>query len=232
MIPNEAQGTAAYSGLAFAREAVRTFRATGAIAPSSRRLSARLAASVVPQDRPAKVLEVGAGTGVVTRAVAARLGPGGRLDAVEVNPRFAEVLRNALATDPVLGAVADRVSVIPESITTMRMEHRYDVIISGLPFMNFEPAEVRDILQRYLAALVPGGQLALYGYLGTQVIRRLGGSRAAAARQRAVGAVLADYEHRYGSHRTVVWRNLPPARIRYLRAPTVAGDQEGPTAVG
>jgi phosphatidylethanolamine/phosphatidyl-N-methylethanolamine N-methyltransferase len=216
MIPR----AAARTGLTFAREAVRDFRATGAIAPSSRRLAARLAAPTVSSPHPTVVLEVGAGTGVVTRALAARLGPTDRLDAVEVNPRFAEMLRTALIDDPVLAAAADRVRVIPESITAIQLDRRYDVIISGLPFMNFDPVEVRGILDRYMAALVPRGRLTIYGYLGTQVAGRVVGNRTEVARQRAVATVLADFEGRYGGDRAIVWSNLPPARIRYLRAPT------------
>jgi phospholipid N-methyltransferase len=214
MTAETAKGTAA-----FAREAVRTFRATGAIAPSSRHLAGRLAALVAPARHPAAVLEVGAGTGAVTRALAARLGPADRLDAVEVNPRFAEVLQTVLATDPALAAVADRVRVIASPIASVRLDRRYDAVISGLPFMNFDAAEVRDILDRYLAALVPGGQLMLYGYLGTTVAGRLVNRGAGVARQREVSAVLADFEQRYGCGRLVVWSNLPPARIRHLRAP-------------
>ncbi|HEY0357705.1 MAG TPA: methyltransferase domain-containing protein [Mycobacteriales bacterium] len=203
------------SGLSFAREAVRTLRATGAIAPSSRHLADRLAASLVVT-HPATVLEVGAGTGAVTRALAARLGPADRLDAVEVNPWFADALTTALTDDPVLAAVADRVRVIPQSITAMPLDRRYDVIISGLPFMNFTPAEVRAILDRYLTALVPGGELLLYGYVGTQTARGLLSRRD----DDAVHRLLADFEDRYGYDRAVVWRNLPPARVRYLRAPS------------
>jgi phosphatidylethanolamine/phosphatidyl-N-methylethanolamine N-methyltransferase len=228
MIPRRAQGTTTHTGLSFAREAVRTFRATGAIAPSSRRLAARLAVPVEPARHPVTVLEVGAGTGVVTRALAARLGPQDRLDAVEVNPRFAEMLRAALVADPVLAAVADRVRVIPESITEIDLDRRYDTIVSGLPFMNFEPAEVQAILDVYMAALVPGGQLRLYGYLGTRVAGRLVGSRADVARQRAVGTLLADFERRYGRDRSIVWGNIPPARIRYLQAgSTERGEEAG-----
>jgi phospholipid N-methyltransferase len=228
MTPDTAPATTARSGLTFAREAARSFRATGAIAPSSRRLADRLAAPVVSGRHPVKVLEVGAGTGAVTRAIAARLGPADRLDVVEVNPRFAAVLRTALVADPVLAAVADRVRVIPRSITAIRFDRRYDAIISGLPFMNFDPAEVRDILDRYVRALVPGGQLTLYGYLGTQVARRLVGRGAEGAHPRAVAAVLADFERRYGRDRAVVWRNLPPARVRTLRVPASGPDNRHP----
>ena len=203
------------TGLSFAREAVRTLRATGAIAPSSHRLASRVADSV-PVGHPTTVLEVGAGTGAVTRVLAARLGPADRLDAVEVNPRFAEALTAALATDPTLTGVADQVRVITRSITAMPLDRRYDVIISGLPFMNFDSAEVRAILDRYLTALRPGGQLMLYGYVGTQAARRVLGR----GNEGTVATLLADFERQYGYDRAVVWRNLPPARIRYLRAPT------------
>jgi phosphatidylethanolamine/phosphatidyl-N-methylethanolamine N-methyltransferase len=218
--------TAAQTGITFAREAVRNFRATGAIAPSSRRLAAQLAGPVASMRHPVTVLEVGAGTGVVTRALAAGLGPADRLDAVEVNSRFAEMLRTALIADPVLSSVAERVRVIPESITAMSLDRTYDAIISGLPFMNFDASEVQRILDRYVAALVPGGQLMLYGYLGTQVAGRLLGRRAEVARQRAVGILLADFERRYGCGRSVVWGNLPPARIRHLRVSEPASGQE------
>jgi phosphatidylethanolamine/phosphatidyl-N-methylethanolamine N-methyltransferase len=214
MIPKRAQGPAPQTGLSFAREAVRTLRATGAIAPSSQRLASRLAESVSAEG-PATVLEVGAGTGAVTRALAARLGPADRLDAVEVNPRFAEALTAALAADPALADVADRVRVIARSITAMPLDRRYDLIVSGLPFMNFAPAEVRGILDRYLEAVVPGGQLLIYGYVGTQTARKVLGRGS----DGAVSSLLADFEDRYGYDRAVVWRNLPPARIRYLRAP-------------
>jgi phospholipid N-methyltransferase len=151
----------------------------------------------------------------VTRALAARLGPADRLDAVEVNPRFAEALTAALAADPALADVADRVRVIARSITAMPLDRRYDLIVSGLPFMNFAPAEVRGILDRYLEAVVPGGQLLIYGYVGTQTARKVLGRGS----DGAVSSLLADFEDRYGYDRAVVWRNLPPARIRYLRAP-------------
>jgi phospholipid N-methyltransferase len=176
----------------------------------------------VSGEHPLTVLEVGAGTGVITRALAARLGPEDRLDAVELNPRFADMLKTALADDSALTAVAGRVRVIAGSITEIRLDRRYDTIISGLPFMNFDPDQVQTILDRYLAVLVPGGRLTIYGYLGTQVLGRIVGSRPEVARGRAVSTVLADFERRYGRDRAVVWSNLPPARIRYLRAPVSA----------
>ncbi|MEV0278950.1 methyltransferase domain-containing protein [Streptomyces sp. NPDC050610] len=207
----------------FLREAARTFRATGAVAPSSRHLADRLAApvrqSVMARRRPTAILEVGAGTGPVTRALAALSGPADRLDAVEINPRFVQVLSDSLRTDPVLAAAADRIRILPGSITTMRFDRDYDVIVSCLPFANFEPDQVRSILSRYLSVLVPGGHLTFFSYLGTHAVRTAFSSRAESARHREAGAVLGEFARRHGGRQSVVWRNLPPARVWHLRAP-------------
>ncbi|GAA3483532.1 translation initiation factor IF-2 [Streptomyces yanii] len=81
----------------FVTEAARGFRITGAVAPSSRRLAAALAAPVTERaGQPLDVLEVGAGTGPVTRCLLPLLAPGSTLDVVEANPRFAAVLRNVV----------------------------------------------------------------------------------------------------------------------------------------
>jgi phospholipid N-methyltransferase len=205
----------------FLREVVRDFRTTGAIAPSGRHVAARLAAPLARAGSraPVRVLEVGAGTGPVTRELAALLRPADRLDVVEVNPRFVAVLEHDLRTDRALAAAGDRITVVPGSITEVDLAGRYDVIVSCLPFTNFHPGEVRAILDRYLAVLVPGGHLTYFGYLGTRAARGLLGGRAEVARHRAVGAVLAEFTGRYGSGRGTVWANLPPARVWHLRAP-------------
>ncbi|UNO41659.1 methyltransferase domain-containing protein [Streptomyces sp. MST-110588] len=220
----------------FLREAVRTSRATGAVAPSSRYLAARLAAPLASQGvarrpGPLSVLEAGAGTGPVTRVLAGLLGPADRLDAVEINPRFVDHLHHCLLADPAMAAASDRIRVIRGSITEVRPEGPYDVIVSCLPFTNFEPAEVRTILEGYMNALAPGGHLTFFGYLGTLTARTLTGSRAEAARHRAVTRLLAGFARSHGQERSVVLRNLPPARVWHLRVPS-AGWCPGPPIQG
>jgi phospholipid N-methyltransferase len=203
--------------LPFVREVVRNFHTTGAVAPSSRRLAARL---VAPFARSGgAVLEVGAGTGAVTRALAAVLRPADRLDVVEVNPRFVGVLRRAVLAEPVLAAVANQIRIVPGSVTEVGLDRRYDAIVSCLPFTNFDPEEVRTILRRYVAALAPGGHLTYFGYLGTRAARAVVASRPERDRHRAVAAVLAEFDHRYDARRSTVWANLPPARVRELQVP-------------
>ncbi|WP_371520395.1 class I SAM-dependent methyltransferase [Kitasatospora sp. NBC_01300] len=213
--------------LLFLAEALRTFHDTGALAPSGEDL---VNALVVPAtsrpNRPISVLEVGAGTGVVTRRLAQVLLPGDRLHVVEANPRFADRLRE----DPVLAArrpgvalrlSACRVEELPQHQTngTGETDERYDVIVSGLPFTNFEPAQVRHLLDLYLRLLLPGGELTYFGYLGTTTARTLSSGPRQSARHRAVVRLLRRFEAAYGLGERTVWRNLPPARAYLLRSP-------------
>ncbi|MFJ6619035.1 class I SAM-dependent methyltransferase [Kitasatospora sp. NPDC091335] len=218
--------------LLFLAEALRTFHDTGALAPSGPELVNALVVPVTSRpNRPISVLEVGAGTGVVTRRLAQVLRPGDRLHVVEANARFADRLRE----DPVLAArrpgiglrlSACRIEELPECRPSApegaRPEgraERYDVIVSGLPFTNFEPAQVRDILDRYLRLLMPGGELTYFGYLGTTTARTLFSGPRRGARHRAVVRLLRRFETTYGLGERTVWRNLPPARAYLLRAP-------------
>lgn len=211
--------------LLFLAEALRTFHDTGALAPSGPDLVNALVVPVTSRpNRPLSVLEVGAGTGVVTRRLTQVMRPGDRLHVVEANPRFAERLRE----DPVL---ATREPGIELRLSTGRVEEleprgvlegpseRYDVIVSGLPFTNFEPPRVREILDLYLRLLVPGGELTYFGYLGTTTARMLTCGPRRAARHRAVVRLLRRFEATYGLGSRTAWRNLPPARAHLLRAP-------------
>ncbi|WP_078588329.1 MULTISPECIES: class I SAM-dependent methyltransferase [Streptomyces] len=218
--------------LLFLAEALRTFRDTGALAPSGTALVNALVVPVTSRpDRPISVLEVGAGTGVVTRRLAQVLRPGDRLHVVEANPRFAERLRE----DPVLAARRPGVGLRLSACRVERLSEepeepgdpqepgepgeRYDVIVSGLPFTNFTPAQVRDILDLYLRLLAPGGELTYFGYLGTTAARTLTSGPRRGARHREVVRLLRRFEAAYGLGERTVWRNLPPARAYLLRSP-------------
>ncbi|MER6609740.1 translation initiation factor IF-2 [Streptomyces sp. NPDC000927] len=223
----------------FAAEAVRAFRTTGAVAPSSRRLAAALCASVAERaGQPLDVLEVGAGTGPVTRFLLPLLAPGSSLDVVETNPRFAALLREVVHgagrsgdTRRVARPDANRPdrrrgdegpdrdqhgvrSVVHETrVEQLDTGRSYDVIVSGLPFTNFAPDTVASVMDRYLEMLRPQGALTYFAYLGTAPARRLVASAAEAARHRAVETVLAGYRLRGTVAGRTVWANVPPARV-------------------
>ncbi|MFC9507782.1 class I SAM-dependent methyltransferase [Streptomyces sp. NPDC057002] len=204
----------------FLTEAARDPRTTGAVAPSGRALARALTEPVrTLAPRPLTVLEVGAGTGAVTRALIHRLSPGSRLDVVEANPRFADRLRRLVDTHPRLAGEPERVRVHRSYVEDLPGAGRYDVIVAGLPLTNFTPDRTDAIMARCLELLHPGGTLTYFAYLGTGQARTLLSSRAEARRHHAVQEVMAGYQHRYATGRWSVWANLPPARVWQLRSP-------------
>ncbi|MFD9911063.1 class I SAM-dependent methyltransferase [Streptomyces sp. NPDC059063] len=219
-------------GWSFLIEAARDLRTTGAVAPSGRALARMLADPLRgAAGRPLTVLEAGAGTGSVTRALIPLLSSGSRLDIVEANPRFAARLRTLTRTDPLLAGAAERVRVHEGAVESLETGRRYDVIVSGLPFTNFAPEHVELIMERYLDLLHPGGTLTYFAYRGTRTARSLLSSRVSAGRHRAVERVLAGYQRRYATGRWTVWGNLPPAYVWQLRVPTADASAATPAAV-
>ncbi|MEU6112056.1 methyltransferase domain-containing protein [Streptomyces albidoflavus] len=216
-------------GWTFLIEAARDLRTTGAVAPSGKAL-ARLLTDPV-QERgahPLNVLEAGAGTGSVTRTLLSRLSAGSRADIVEANSRFASQLRDLVRTHPRPAGGGARVRVHHAFVEDLDTGRPYDVIVSGLPFTNFAPAQVEKIMSRYMELLHPGGTLTYFAYRGTRHARFLTASRAEVRRHRAAEEVLAEYQRRYATHCWTVWGNLPPARVWRLRRPLTSSAPVAP----
>ncbi len=202
----------------FWREFRTSFRTTGAILPSGRRLSRALARYVAePADGPRRVLEVGPGTGVATKQIAAALRPGDRLDLVEVNERFVRLLKEQLQTDPALLPQAERIRVLHARIEDLPREERYDVMVSGLPLNNFSVDEVDAILRIFNELARPDAVLSFFEYIG---IRRLKGAlagRAERERLRGIGQLLETLLAGREIRRQAVWRNIPPAWVHHVK---------------
>lgn len=201
----------------FLSEYLRHFHHTGAIAPSSRWLAAALARYAGGGDAPRRVLEVGPGTGAVTRHIVARLGRGDEFDLVELNERFAERMRQRFADEPDFIAVAARTRVMQGRVEELSPERPYDVIVSGLPLNNFSVDDVERILQAFGSLLAPGGTLSFFEYIGVRPARALVSGRAERDRLRGVGRALRQRLEAGEFHRERVWPNLPPAYVHHLR---------------
>src|SRR5260370_41365615 len=100
----------------FIRQCRRQFQSTGAILPSSRFLARALASEIAKPHAPTRILEVGPGTGSVTRQILRRMTPGDQLDAVEINAEFVACLQKRLEGDPVYQGMRDRVRIIHSAV--------------------------------------------------------------------------------------------------------------------
>lgn len=211
-----------YAGF-FVKEAIRTFRATGSVIPSSPALSRRLTRYVDQREDPAApiaILEAGSGTGPVSRAIAAHMREGDTLDMVEPHGPFVDYVRGLLKTDPDLSRVADRATLHQALVTDLGTERRFDVIVSGLPFANFTAEEVREIMEYYFTVLRPGGHLSFFGYLYTKQVKSVIAKREDYLRQVRSSWVVDEWIDRYGVDTEHVAANFPPAWVHHLRKPT------------
>jgi phospholipid N-methyltransferase len=226
-------------GRLFFREFRRTFRTTGAVLPSGRRLGRALArfvrqrpSSMVPgcgvpgtigegRRVPAcgwrRILEVGPGTGAVTRQIVACMGPEDRLDLVELNDRFVACLREQFCSDPALAAVADRARVLHCPVEQLPPDGTYQVIVSGLPLNNFAVDEVRRIVAVLSQLAAAGGTLSFFEYIAIRRLKALLSGRAERARLRGIGQILAELLGSREIHREPVWANMPPAWVHHVR---------------
>src|SRR3954464_15083380 len=112
----------------FWRETRRHFRTTGALLPSSRFLARALAAPLSASRPPWRILEVGPGTGSVTREVLRRLQPGDQFDAVELNGHFVQRLNLCLHHDPRFIPHRHQVRIIHGPVEELPGEAMYDLI--------------------------------------------------------------------------------------------------------
>lgn len=192
----------------FLRQWVRSPLKTGAVWPSSQRL-ARVMARAAARSPAGLVVELGAGTGVVTQALLdAGIAPE-RLRVIERAPAFAGRLRERFPALAVYGTDATRLGDVLDSgerivsaasgpsCATQERE-RVAVIVSSLPLVSLSPTVVRAIVRQWETHLVAGGRVVQFSYA-------LWGRPPSA---------LAGFEV---VSQTRVWANLPPARVTVFR---------------
>lgn len=201
----------------FFRECRQHFHTTGAILPSSRFL-ARALVRPLHGSRPGwRILEVGPGTGAVTREIARRMMPSDRLDAVEINAHFAELVERRVRQERAFVRCRDQIEIIHAAVQDLLGAGIYDLIVSGLPLNNFPAHEVREIFATYNRLLKPGGTLSFYEYTLVRQLKTPFVDRRERRRLFRVGRVMRGYIRDYQIRRERIFINVPPATVRYLR---------------
>jgi phospholipid N-methyltransferase len=152
----------------------------------------------------------------VTREILKHLQPGDHLDAVEVNSRFAALLKRRFAKEMFFQFHREQVQVIHSAVEDLPGEAVYDFIVSGLPLNNFPVAQVREIFKAYTRLLKPGGTLTYYEYVLIRQLKTPFVNRRERRRLYRVGRVVGEYIRDYQIRREKVLINVPPAIVRHL----------------
>lgn len=191
---------------------MRSPRDVGTLLPSGPELAQRLADVVSGAGhtgRPPVVVEVGAGAGAVTAAIARQAEHDAVVIAIEKDSGLADRLRSRELGVRVVTADA-------ATLPTILADHgvdRADVIVSVLPWTLFGPQQQREFLTIFAAALTTDGVFTAAAYslsywmpAARRFRRELG---------RVFGEVLPT---------RTMWRHLPPAMTYVCRRPAVAGE--------
>ncbi|MGB3740515.1 MAG: methyltransferase domain-containing protein [Castellaniella sp.] len=159
----------------------------GAVWPSSGQL-ARLMAAQISQTGDGLIVELGAGTGVVTQALLDAGVPANRLWVVEQSPAFVQHLRHRFPALTVVGGdAADLQALLPANM-------HVDAIVSSLPLRSLPANTVADVVLQWRACLSPGANVVQFTYA-------LWGA------QEALADGFSQKSVRYA------WLNVPPARV-------------------
>jgi phosphatidylethanolamine/phosphatidyl-N-methylethanolamine N-methyltransferase len=202
----------------FFREYIRNFHTTGAILPSGRALAKTLARYVAqPASAQRRIMEVGPGTGAVTKQIIGAMHPLDRLDLVELNDTFVRRLESCFQSDPLFRQVAERSRILHCPVQELPANTTYDLIVSGLPLNNFSVDLVEKILQIFLNLLAPGGTLSFFEYIAMRRMKAVVSGPAERRRLRGIRDAMHDVFKIHEIRRDAVWLNVPPAWVHHVR---------------
>jgi len=177
--------------LRFLRALITRPKNIGALAPSSAALAKAIADQI--DSTEGSVLEIGAGTGVVSEAILARGVPPEKLTLLEYDE---ELARHLAARFPRLHVITGDAFDIDRILGT-RYSSPFGAIISGIPLLNHPVARRRAYVEGLTRRLMPKAPLIQFSYgAHAPVVPPPGCSVTRVA---------------------VVWANLPPARVWVYR---------------
>lgn len=175
----------------FLRQMVQSPAGVGAIAPSSRILARRMAHEIDPTNGP--VVEIGPGTGAITRHILAAGVAPSDLSLFEMNRAFCARLVQKFPDIHVHNRMAQEMGSL--GINNL------GAVVSGLPLLNMPVQVQQDIAESVFSALKPGAPMIQFTYgtkppLAPEICARLGLEWSKSRR---------------------IWFNLPPATVYVFR---------------
>jgi phospholipid N-methyltransferase len=213
-----------HESLSFLKRFLARPQQIGAVAPSSASLARALVYPLSQHDGPVNILEIGAGTGAVTRHIAPLVGPDDQLDICEADPALAaHVQSHCLDKGPLQEPYRQgRVRLFGEYLQSIEGLLDYDFIVSGLPLNAFQLRDIKSILDIVKRQAKADCVLSYFEYIGLRDLKAAVGVGAAGRQARYRSAYLnREIARHQFARRSVLW-NIPPAYARHLRIGSTA----------
>jgi phospholipid N-methyltransferase len=141
----------------FLKEAIKNIRQTGSVIESSAYLS-EMMLNDISFNKNLNIVELGAGTGNMTRTLLNKMSLCSKLTSFEINPQLFDKLSNF--ADHRLININDTATRLSEYVC----DQSVDYIISGLPLANIDQEEKAGILDACMRILKPYGSYIQFQY--------------------------------------------------------------------
>ncbi len=175
-------------------------RSTGSIAPSSRYLARNITRLLnhhldLKNAAPVKILEIGPGSGVLTKQIIRSIRPDDELDIVEINEQFHNLIEKRYSHIP---------NVHTHHLDFLEFEnpYYYDYIFSSVPYESLPSRISKKIWEKKLQCCKNGAFITYYKYVNFNHFR-------------------CKYEKelvsKYCLNEKLIIRNLPPAKLFTLK---------------
>lgn len=167
----------------------------GAVAPSSKFLAKDLVEQLestlsCPGCSPLNILEIGPGTGPLTKQITTLIRPSDHFDIVEINDHFYEVINRKFS--------APNAQVHHEDILQFQPDRKYDYIFSSLPYEAMPEELITDIWKKKLYLCKDSAYICYFKYVSFRKFKC-----------NFEEALVQKYQH----NKKIVLRNLPPAKL-------------------
>ncbi len=143
---------------------------------------------------PLNILELGPGTGSLTKEIIKLLRPADRLDIVEIQKTFYEIVQQKFKDANVYVYYSD--------ILNFKPSVQYDYIFSSLPYENMSAITIKKIWQKKLSLCAADSYICYYKYLNFNNFK-------------------CNFEEKmvkkYKCNKKIVLRNIPPAKLYTLQ---------------
>ena len=168
-------------------------KTVGAIMPTSARMAAKMA-SIIDTSSGLPVLELGPGTGVITKAILAMGVKPENLVSVEYSTQFYDHLVEKF---PGVRFINGDAFNIEQTLADYRGQ-KFDCVISGIPLLNFPMHARVKLVESLLDLMPPGRPVVQFSY----------GPKSPVAKRPESYKV---------EHFDIILRNIPPAQIWHYK---------------
>ena len=201
----------------FLTEGFKNIREVGTVCSTSRFAAKAMAPEIGLHDEPKVIVELGVGTGSVTKEILKHLRPKDLYIGIEANDKFLEVCRDGLCAGNPRTEKAEQSSYDGDKNLSVNFEHglaqniqeilkkygvkEVDEIICTIPFRILPKRDTKEILQNVKKLLKNGGYFTFIRYL-------------LAPENKEISKELSDFSV---VDKKIIMRNIPPAEVIKMR---------------